>query len=185
MHRTEDKQYWYDKGDALEQEFVTSVAPVIGVDAIINPEKKTKRTAPDLLIGGEQYGELKSRETPFFMAEELYGLNPQYTVTFNVKDDHYYRTNHPDIPVYFWVRWRDNLTYKNKKVVPMEAVWEIPYKEISDLIARNVFPKHTYKRRVADTQGNAKDSYVIDLLMWMPKKWIVKPVFGQEKEEDD
>ena len=85
MHNTEDKQWWVIEWAKREVLFVEKVCPELGLLAGINPEKSSNRYAPDLVVSG-LIADLKCQQTPFFKARDLYGLDPQFAVTFNRKD---------------------------------------------------------------------------------------------------
>ena len=108
-------------------------------------------------------GDLKTQNTPFFQAQSRYGINPQFAVTFNLKDWKRYSAKYSGIDIFFWVSW---VAIKfqgstQQEVDPMEGVWHIPYESLKELIAKA--PLHTYGQRVGDTQGNAKESFVFNL----------------------
>ncbi|AUJ61376.1 hypothetical protein B6257_12700 [Bacillus velezensis] len=114
--------------------------------------------------------DLKTQNTPFFTARK-YKYNPQYTVTFNKNDADRYRENYPNIDIYFWVDWiavryfkkSTNPNYRDTdiRVNPMHGVWKVSFKDLDEII--KFAPLHKYKERVNDYQGNARESYLINL----------------------
>ena len=64
MYNTEDKMAWYKHGERMENHFVSTVAPSIGIDVIINPEKKTNKYAHDLILGNKK-SRLKTSRNSF------------------------------------------------------------------------------------------------------------------------
>lgn len=160
LHDTEDKNWWTKYGEKLENLFLQNIAPEIGPNAQINPDKNTNRYAPDFIINGS-LAELKTQNTPFFTASR-YGKDPGRTVTFNKKDYIRYLELYPKLPIYFYVRW-DTLNWKDLKVNPLHGVWMTEVKEVTNLITAKKAPLHEYQRRVDDHKGNARDSFLLSL----------------------
>lgn len=169
IHDTEDKSWWIVHGSKLEDEFVNHVVPNIRLKAIINPEKETDPYAPDLVVGGKLV-DLKSQNTPFFTAgrkcKNINGkkipYNPRYTVTFNKKDYLRYKEKYGDIGIIFWVSYKENKKY-GIKVLPLAGVWYTGFNELIIRIESGEYELHEYENRKNDTDGNAKDSYLIEL----------------------
>ena len=159
MYNTEDKKAWYKHGERMENHFVSTVAPSIGIDVIINPEKKTNKYAHDLILDGTKRADLKHQGTPFFMAGR-YDFNPMETVSFNKKDYERYKSIYPDIFVVFWVQWDKQSRY-GVNVDAQNGVWIYSLDELGEQIKDA--PLHTYQKRIKDKRGNAKDSYLIKL----------------------
>lgn len=164
MNWTEDKQWWCDLGLKWEYDFVDIVCPLLGIKAIMNPDKKTNPYVPDLIVK-DKLSDLKHQGKPFFKARSLYDRDPQYTVTFNVKDYNRYLARYPELMIYFWVDWKVNemeiggRTYKVKR---MCGVGEISFAELKyELDVDPII--HNYIRRGDDEIGNAKDSYLFDI----------------------
>lgn len=154
-----DRPYWLEHGRSIETAFCETIAPKFGLWAAVNPEKGKQPTLPDLLFRGE----LKSISTPLFKAQSLYGLNPQYAMTFNLKDLDYYLQCYPDLIVAFHVHWQTTSAViggSKYQVEPMEGVWRasIPFLE---KICKDA-PVLQYQQRVSDRQ-NAKASYVFQV----------------------
>ena len=162
LHDLQDKSPWCVTGASYEQVFISKYGGHL--DLTINPEKSTNIYAPDLFnLATNTIGELKTQNTPFFQAATRYNLNPQYAVTFNVKDYLRYLQYYPEIEIYFGVDWiitgfkgTDTI-----KVEPMAGIWKVPFSGIREMIKTS--PVHAYQQRVFDTGGNAKGSYVFDL----------------------
>lgn len=159
-HNTEDKMWWYEKGVELEEAFIKHSKEYGLDDAKINPEKATDKKVPDLIVGG-RLAELKTRNTPFFTAGR-YKFDPQYTITFNLKDYERYREKYPDLDIYFLVEWTQ-LQYGKYSVRPLKAVYKAPFSLIAKIIESGKAPLHSYERRQNDTQGNAKSSFLLDV----------------------
>jgi hypothetical protein len=165
MHNTEDKQWWVIEWAKKEQLFVAQVCPKLGLSATINPAKQHNRYAPDIVVDG-QVADLKCQQTPFFKAGMLYNLDPQYVVTFNRKDYLRYQRLYPSIIIYFWLDWhvREMLVGRSSFVVaPLAGVWRAPFAQLAALIEHSKAPLHAYQRRQGDIQGNAKESYLVDV----------------------
>lgn len=155
---TEDKLLWCEKGAAEEKVFCMLFGHMFGLK--VNPEKKVDPYAIDLIHKTGRPCELKKRCTPFFTAYKSYGVPVQHAVTINRNDVHRYYTDYPQLPLYFWVDWQQ-LEWQDIKVKPMRGVWGIRIEQLHDLCTPDRL--HTYQRRVDDTAGNAKDSYVVSL----------------------
>jgi hypothetical protein len=165
MHSTEDKQWWVIEWAKKETLFVENVCPKLGLVAVINPEKRYNPYAPDLLVSG-LVADLKCQQTPFFKAQDLYGLEPRFAVTFNRKDYLRYKEQYPTIVVYFWVDWqeREKIIRGSRFLVrPLAGVWRAAFSTLTMLIEGGDAPLHTYQRRQDDARRNARDSYIIDL----------------------
>ena len=167
LHNTEDKAWWVVHGATKEEEFVSLVAPQIGLKAEINPEKLKDDYAPDLVIDDDRkIADLKAQNTPFFTVGKTYrGYDPNYTVTFNKKDFDRYSELYPDIHILFWVKWLQTSMGKgiNRiEVSPIYGVWRCTLQEICSFIHEGA-PLHAYQRRGEDRDGNAKNSYLLDL----------------------
>jgi hypothetical protein len=165
LHNTEDIRWWYEHGCRKEAFFIEKIAPMIGIDAQINPEKETKPTAPDLLVDG-LLAELKTQETPFFTAQR-YGIDPQYAVTFNQGDYLAYKKIIPEMDIYFMVDWQQ-LTYhhrstgRNITVAPLKSVYRVNFTKVASDIESGRTPLHAYLRRVGDAR-NETHSFIFDL----------------------
>lgn len=158
----QDKKLWCKDGEKIEEVFVGKFGE--SLDLIINPEKKENPYAPDLLYQSEHLADLKTQNTPFFKAKELYGIDSSYAVVFNRKDAIRYYRNYPDIIIYFWVEWhsvRFEMGSFSREVEYISGVWSIPFKLLVEILKDA--PLHSYQQRVADQKGNARDSFVLDI----------------------
>jgi hypothetical protein len=162
-HDPQDKLYWIEKGEGEEIKFVDLCKNELGLEAEINPAKEKDRLAPDLIVEGK-VADLKTQNTPFFKSGLLYGIPPEFAVTFNGNDLERYTADYPEIDIYFWVHWQQlervisGTTYT---VEPLCGVFKIPLVEITRMVKGGA-PLHEYKNRKGD-RVNAKDSYVLDL----------------------
>jgi hypothetical protein len=165
MHDTEDKHWWVVEWRNHEDLFVNQVCPHLNLAAQINPAKKHDEYAPDLIIQG-RLADLKCQQTPFFKSAALYRIDPQFAVTFNRKDYLRYLGHYPNLVVYYWLGWQKlEKTIRGQvyRVKPMTGVWRAEFQTLHQLIENGKAPLHLYQRRVNDTHGNAKDSYVFDV----------------------
>lgn len=164
MHDTEDKRWWCQHGEGLEDRFVRICNDKLGLRAKINPEKKNNKFAPDLLING-RLADLKVQNTPFFKARELFGVEPTYAVTFNRKDYYRYLSEYPDIDIFYWVEWKTlekEIRGKTYRVDRLCGIYTLPFQEVKKLIESGA-KEHGYLRRAFDQMGNAKSSFVLDI----------------------
>ena len=162
---TENKLEWCDRyGADIENQFATKRLFELGISSFLNPGKRTDKFTHDLCSIFPS--DLKTVRTPLFMAQELYGIDPQYAITFNLKDALRYKDLYPNIIVIFDVKWevtQKELNGKVYQVQPMHITVAGFLSTIRDAIKKSGGHKIEYKRRVEDTQGNAKTSYVLDL----------------------
>ena len=164
MHDTEDKRWWVDYGKALEHKFVDLCVNMLGIDACINPAKQEDKLAPDLVVNG-RVADLKTQHTPFFLAQKFAGIPPTYAVTFNRIDYIRYNKLYPDIDIYFWIDWKVKEMSIRGTVHTVDdhnGIYLLPFVEVSKLIDNGAY-EHGYAKRIYDTKGNAKSSYVLDI----------------------
>lgn len=166
LHNPQDKRWWLEAGLRREIAFVQEIAPLLGMEAQINPAKEQDPYAPDLVVDG-QLADLKCQTTPFFRAESFYGVPVRVAVTFNRVDYERYREQHPDIDLIWWVHWdQHEMRFRDSSVVktaPLNGVWRIGFATLAEHIAAGEFQLHEYIHRRGDTRGNARDSFVLDL----------------------
>lgn len=159
----QDKGPWCLTGATYEQVFVGKYGAELGLG--INPAKEKDPYAPDLInLKTQNLADLKTQNTPFFQSGIRYGIDPQYAVTFNVKDYRRYKEYYPSIIIYFWVVWIAT-RFEGSTTVSvneMEGVWMISLTDIEAMIKAGA-PVHSYAQRVFDVIGNAKGSFVLDL----------------------
>jgi hypothetical protein len=165
----EDKAAWIAYGQIAEREFCTWAA-TIGLDARLNPAKQADPYAFDLLLDG-QPADLKTVRTPFYSSQVLYGISPQYAVTFNLKDAERYRAIYPDIRVVFDVRFTRWHIQSPLAVEPMRLVAVGTLDEIAAAVKARGSQKHEYAARTDDRNGNAKASWLFDVRD-IPLRWL-------------
>lgn len=164
MHATEDKSYWCKAyGPDVELPFAQSLQN-FGLVGALNPLKESDPYTHDLSVTFPS--DLKTVRTPMFKAQELYGIDPQFAVTFNRKDMRRYMQLYPNIVVFFDVKWsgcRASFGGKTHRVQDMRLLAAGFLSDIQRAIIADGLHKHTYQRRVNDTSGNAKESWVFDI----------------------
>ena len=164
MLDTEDKQAWCRVGEELEDVFAASRLPQFGLTGGINDDKLYDKYTHDLNIMFPS--DLKSVRTPLFKAQDLYGIDPQYAVTFNVKDATRYTKLYPNIVVVFDVDWQTTsmvIGSTSYEVLPMHRTWAGFLKDIASAIKASGCRQISYARRTEDAAGNAKSSWVFDV----------------------
>ena len=166
IFNTEDRDRWYEWGEAGEDNFIANIAPVIGLDIRKNPAKATCPWEIDLVdYTNNRYADLKIQNTPFFtVGKYSYNgqrCNPTYSVTFNHKDFVKYSNEHPDCDIYFWVTWNQT-EYQGNTIPELHGVWRGCFARMAERITQGVAPLHAYQHRTTDDH-NARDSYVFDL----------------------
>ena len=161
LHNTEDKSWWVKEyGPDFEARYCKYLERNCGVSACLNPEKDRDPYVVDLLVDGK-LADLKAQRTPFMTAGR-YGYNPSSTVTFNDKDYYRYKEQYPQIDIYWWVEWVKPKGWDYIEIKPTRGAWVIPFVEVAKMIESGA-PKHEYKRRINDTMGNGKSSYLLSL----------------------
>jgi hypothetical protein len=158
----EDKLAWCNAARANEFEHVLTMVRR-GIGIAMNPAKATDPYTHDLMLTIP--ADVKCVRTPLFKARELYGIDPQYAVTLNLKDVQRYE-KYPLMAITFDVSWEllettiGGVCYR---VDPMNGVWVAWMDVVRRAIDRGKAKTIEYKARVEDTNGNAKASYVLDL----------------------
>ena len=158
-HDTEDRDWWYLHGNNLEESFVQICQQRLALKAQINPSKRFDKYAPDLMVEGN-LADLKTQNTPFFTASK-YGLDPQYTFTFNRKDYERYQSRYPEIDIYVWLDWRQVEGY-GAKVNYLGGFFTLPFTRVAELIEAGA-KDHFYLRRQSEEDRNAKSSFLLDI----------------------
>lgn len=159
----QDKLYWCELGETKEKAFVRRFGSDFAYE--INPAKSKDRYALDLISSKSgKLTDLKSQHTPFFTAGSKYNIDPNYAVVFNVKDKVRYEAYYPNIDVLYYVNWvaiKALIYGRLYEVAPFEAIYQISFGELLTILSRS--PIHTYRERVGDRLGNAKESYIFDI----------------------
>lgn len=161
---TEDKHAWCAIGEAEEREFIGRRLPALNLHGTINPAKSADKYAHDLLI--QFPADLKAQRTPLFLARELFGIDPQYAVTFNDKDGARYSRLYPNLLIVFDVQWTTTskeIGGKLRTVKPIHTTRCGFLADVRRAIVRDGCKSVKYRRRVNDAAGNAKRSWVFDV----------------------
>ena len=160
----EDKLAWCEYGEKTEYLFSQQKLFDLGLAGHVNLAKKENPYAHDLFV---QFPvDLKTITTPLFMAQEMYDLDPQYTATFNHKDAVRYKNLYPNIIIIFDVNWKDLSREINGNVytvAPMNITVAGFVSDVSRAVRKCGNKKITYKNRIEDQIGNAKESWVFDI----------------------
>lgn len=146
-------------GINLEESFVKICNQRLDVDAKINPAKASDKMVPDLIVDGK-LSDLKTQNTPFFTATR-YGLDPQYTYTFNRKDYLRYKKLYPEIDIYVWIDWRQTEGF-GAKVDYLGGFFRLPFSGVVKLIEAGA-QEHHYQHRQDPNDCNAKSSFLLDI----------------------
>ena len=158
----QDKQSWCEHGRKLEDLFVEQFGKKLSLE--INKAKADSVYVIDMYNTQEGLlSDLKTQNTPFFLAGKKYDIDPQFAVVFNKKDKLNYiekTSNGSDIYIYFWVKWKKQERF-NVKVLGIDAIFRVKFSTLLEML--NEDKLHEYKQRKNDTRGNAKSSYVIDI----------------------
>lgn len=156
--QTEDKAAWCEAGAQAEVAFARRLRK-FGFSGGINIEKDEDPFTHDLFVTVPS--DLKTVRTPLFMAQELYGIDPQYAVTFNVKDGVRYARLYPNILVIFDVKW-EVTSWRDKQVQAMHRTYGGFLPDLRRAIRAAGCQRIQYQRRINDTK-NAKESFVFDV----------------------
>ena len=145
----EDKKEWCAYGEQLEIDFINKN---IFKDTVlcINPEKDTDKFTFDMRINFPC--DLKSRNTPWRLSQELFGISPTYAVTIDGKDLRRYMKLYPNICIVF------DIDYPNYQNVHYGFI-----SHFIQMLDAKLLHKHEYKARINDTKGNAKFCYIFDI----------------------
>lgn len=144
----QNRSAWYRHGLRKEETFVRIFGKRLGLR--LNPAKLNSASALDLRFRG-RLADLKVQNTPFFVAQRHYKLDPQTTVTFNLKDALKYGPlgeNFSRLSVFFWVHWvavEMRMGKGRYRVRPMKGVWRLPFSRLERL--RQRAPIHWYNQR--------------------------------------
>ena len=161
---TEDKVAWCGAAEVQERAFAVGRLFTLGLSGAINTAKRHDPFTHDLFVNFP--ADLKSVRTPLFKARELYGIDPQFAVTFNLKDGERYASQYPNIVVVFDVDWKETSKEIGGTVFsvdPMHVTYAGFLDDIRSAITADGGKRIDYSRRVDDTAGNAKSSWVFDI----------------------
>lgn len=153
----QDKQAWIRRGVGRERLFLElrQKHPILQGIAPSGEDKYV----PEFVYQG-QYLDLKSVYKPFYRAGQKYGVNPDFAVPLNVVDVRDCNEKYPGCQIVFWVRWDTSTDYE-VTVNKQDGVWFLSHEKMNELASKAHV--HTYQERTNDTEGNARDSYILDL----------------------
>lgn len=160
----EDKQAWCFAAESEERAFAVNRLFDLGLSGAVNVAKREDPYTHDLFINFP--ADLKSVRTPLFMAHQMYGIDPQYAVTFNIKDGKRYSDLYPNIVVVFDVEWQTlskEIAGTVYTVKPMKQTHAGFLDDIRRAIMLDGNKRIDYHRRTEDTLGNARSSWVFDV----------------------
>ena len=158
----QDKKSWCEHGRKLEDLFVERFGESLSLK--INEAKTDNVYAVDMLNTKDNLlADLKTQNTPFFLAGKKYEVDPQYAVVFNKKDKLNYidkTGDGSDMYIYFWVQWKDEERF-NVSIKSVDSIYRIKFSALLGLLKESKL--HRYNQRKGDTRGNARSSYVLDV----------------------
>ena len=154
---TEDKTWWIGWGNQKEQDFLKLCAR----EAILPGIKKSSgsKFRPEYTYQGG-YLDLKTVETPFFLAQKHYGVDSNFAVSLNKPDVLDCTYKYPKCQLVFWVQWVSEIKY-GVAVETRHEIRFLSYERMRELVSHA--PEHIYQKRIDDNKGNAKESYILDL----------------------
>jgi hypothetical protein len=146
----EQKSKWIAKGDKREDTFRDFIAPQLGMQ----------------LVDGVKYGvdfydaadndrpvELKYRDKPFYMAQKLLNMPPQYTVPINCSNLKRYP---PHTRIIFWVDWKKGERF-GVGVAATRGLWSI---YAGDIDETDMQRHHFYAARsTSESKCGDRDAY--------------------------
>lgn len=145
----EDKEAWCNLGSKAEVRFAGP--NFSGVSVLQNPAKAENKYTHDFYM--LMPADIKTIRTRFNTSDR-YGIPSYSAFTLNKKDVDRYKKLYPHIIVIFDIEFAD---FKTLRYAPL--------REIHRAIALGKAPLHEYQNRINDSNGNAKESYVMDA-MW-------------------
>jgi len=182
----DNKAFWCRHGEKQEEAFIKAFTSLqqqkrVKSDEIlaIHPSKHSNPYHPDLIINNQFIGEVKTKNSPLFMAN-TYGINPQFALTMDLKDSFNYErllNNGTDITIYIWVKWEAMIMktkYNQYRVKQLAGVWRTSFSTLREHELKSPPPIHWYKEpfrkppeySVSDEQHNA---WVNELINFEPR----------------
>ena len=144
--QNEDKSFWCKAGLEAEKDFVAS-NKIKGWGVSFNPSKQDSPYAHDYI--GVCPMDIKTIHTKWIKSWQLFGIPPDRAISINKKDFQRYAKLYPNILILCHVTWQ-------------QSIYLLSIDRARKLIAQGRAKLHTYKNRVDDVKGNAKDSYIFD-----------------------
>jgi hypothetical protein len=153
----DNKAFWCSHGEKQEEAFIKMFAQLQQQGRIISdeklaihPSKELNPYHPDLIINNQFIGEVKTKNSPLFMAQ-TYGINPQFALTMDLKDSFNYGRllkNGIDITIYIWVKWEAMMMktkYNQYRVKQLAGVWRTSFSTLREHELKSPPPIHWYK----------------------------------------
>ena len=143
----QDKISWCELGSKAER--ILCGPPLDhGCALSANPERAKDPYAIDAIL--HVPCDIKTVATPF-RTSDRYGIPPEKAITLNVKDVERYTQLYPVCVILFHI------------VIPGRECRRVAFlSEIERAIRHGAAPIHRYHERQQDTQGNARQSYVLN-----------------------
>jgi hypothetical protein len=144
--------------------FVNKVAPCFGISAKINLGKLEDRGTVDVLVesGGQDIPtELAVVNTPYYTAWK-HGVNPDYAVSFNVRQLETLSAVEVPTLIIFWVEYPSSIAFGRRIEATRRVYWNWVSKFVAQ-VRKNKPPMHEYNERKEDPGENAESSYVLDI----------------------
>ena len=145
----ENKLEWCAYGEQLELDFINNHTFKDTV-LCMNPEKDSNKFTFDMRINFPC--DLKSRNTPWRLSQELFGISPTYAVTIDQKDLQRYMKLYPNICIVF------DIDYPDYKAIHFGFIFDF-----LKMLEEKTLHKHQNISRINDTKGNAKFCYIFDI----------------------
>lgn len=159
-----NKRAYCKSGLKDEYHFVQTIAPIIGEDIRINPEKENNPLAIDC-HWHDQFGacftaDIKTEKTPYFTAQHYHSVDPQFAVTFGLKDMYNYSYWHTADYIIFHVKWETlHYTWRNQliSVKPLHGVWYAPMTQLRALATPSRFHVHLDRLKTQQRDTEIKE----------------------------
>jgi hypothetical protein len=145
----EQKSKWIKRGDKREDVFRDVIAPQLGMSLTDGV-----KFGVDFYDQRKRPVELKYRDQPFYMAQKLLGMEPQYTVPINCSNLKRYT---PNTLIIFWVDWKKGERF-GIGVAKTRGLWSIKRSQIDDSDTEH--RHHFYAARsTSESKCGERDAY--------------------------
>ena len=148
---------WHQHGRDTEREFLI-IAPAYDLPLVVHPDKESDKSAIDFKSSCGKYDvDLKTHETPFFMAK-YDDMDPLYTVLVNVAQlaryRHQYRFDLTKLILIWWVKWTEQTRF-NQTVAAHYGIY-------AQRLNRLLDSEGLYPIRKCQNVDKIIDNYLID-----------------------
>ena len=164
-----NKNAYLKSGLKDEIYFVDTLAPIIGEDIRINPEKYNNPMVIDChwydQFGTRFDADIKTEKTPFFTAQHRHNIDPQFAVTFGLKDMFNYSYWHKADYVIFRICWETlKYTWRDKTIAvqPLHGVWFTGMQKLRELATIQRFHPHL-ERLENQSHGAARQTEIAQI----------------------